>query len=322
MRHGIVVLLAVVALGGWVSEAEAQSDVAPQPEQGPLILDDVVVDSAPLARQAEAFVGSVSAPIIGRKLAAWKDKICVGAAGLASEPATIMVDRVLDWSHFLGIATSAPGCRPNILIVATNDGRQTARNLVRTHPRDFDSRASGSNEGRKALRAFQEAISPVRWWHVSSAINPSTGLPIVRPRDRPPFAPLVVTRPSDLGNYGRNVVGSRLYDDSVDKLISVVIIVDATVLQDVNLIQLADYVAMIALAQIEPSSTPSAPSILNLFSNQADATPTLSRWDRAYLEALYGSLRTVPPSRDGELVARMMEQRLRREANTSTIRED
>jgi hypothetical protein len=55
--------------------------------------------------------------------------------------------------------------------------------------------------------------------------------------------------------------------------------------------QLADYIAMIAMTELDPDAPlGTAPTILRLFTDRAaDATPAagLTPWDRAFLKALY-----------------------------------
>ncbi len=52
---------------------------------------------------------------------------------------------------------------------------------------------------------------------------------------------------------------------------------------------LADYLAFVALAQIDPEADTSAyDSVLNLF-DRDDPAEGLTGWDRAYLEGLYSS---------------------------------
>ena len=62
---------------------------------------------------------------------------------------------------------------------------------------------------------------------------------------------------------------------------------DATKLTGTTWQQLADYLAVVSLAQINPKTNlADFDSILNLFSNPA-AYSGLTDWDRSYLHALY-----------------------------------
>ncbi|WP_051651191.1 hypothetical protein [Brevundimonas bacteroides] len=67
------------------------------------------------------------------------------------------------------------------------------------------------------------------------------------------------------------------------------IIVDFTRVGEVNYDQLADYIAFVALAQVDPEADTSGfPTVLNVFDDPASA-PGLTDWDRAYLRGLYES---------------------------------
>ena len=72
----------------------------------------------------------------------------------------------------------------------------------------------------------------------------------------------------------------------VEALFKVIVIIDMNEIGSVDNIQLADYVSMIALAQIDASADTSAfDTVLNLFSGGDSAG--LTEWDWSYLSALY-----------------------------------
>ena len=70
---------------------------------------------------------------------------------------------------------------------------------------------------------------------------------------------------------------------------SVIVVVDNTKTTNINIGQLADYVALLGLAQIKPKTNPgTASTILNLFRETGQPAPQgLSPWDEAFLHALY-----------------------------------
>ena len=78
----------------------------------------------------------------------------------------------------------------------------------------------------------------------------------------------------------------------------VLIIVDARQAQGVQFQALADYLAMVSLAQLDPEGhTAGIPTILNLFEDRQNGqvVPTaMTEWDEAYLEGLYTARRTAP----------------------------
>jgi hypothetical protein len=72
--------------------------------------------------------------------------------------------------------------------------------------------------------------------------------------------------------------------------------------------QLADYVALVGLADVRLDADPSAaPSILELFAGHATAPPGLTPWDRALLYSLYTTRQT-----DREQVQNMESTMVRR----------
>lgn len=259
----------------------------------PTAVDDVVVLGKTPRQTIEAFVDAVGAAAPGRKLAVWHDRICVGVIGMQADAARLMADRILDWSAELGVRTGDSGCRPNVLIVAAEDGNAMARELVATQSRAFRPGYGGATLGPAALRAFQTSGNSVRWWHTSMPVNSDTGRPVVRPRDQEPFASPAggITRPADLGPFGMITTASRISDNTRDDLRSIFVVVENRALDRANFQQLTDYVAMIVLAQVDPQTSPPLPSILHLFEkNSAFAqAPSLTSWDTAYLRALYAT---------------------------------
>lgn len=253
-------------------------------------LDEVVVEGQRTREAAEAFVRSVAAPVRGRKAAAWRDSVCVGVIGMRPDAARFMADRISDWAHSLGLSIKRPGCRPQILIVATNDGDETARQLVAERPRDFRLGVAESDRGGAALEDFQTSGRPIRWWHVSLPVNDDTGLPIKRLPGQPTFSVSSswgIRSPVDLGAYGMLAQPSRLADHTRDDLVQAIIILDTAALDQADFSQITDYVAMVALAQVDPDVNAPHPSILRLFDPSQPQEDSLTRWDRAYLSALY-----------------------------------
>lgn len=70
-----------------------------------------------------------------------------------------------------------------------------------------------------------------------------------------------------------------------------IVVVDARRVADLEYGQLADYIAMIGLAQIRENAWPgAAPTIMRLFSDTGAARPrALSSWDHAFLKSMYST---------------------------------
>jgi hypothetical protein len=268
-----------------VPQSAARADAAAsQPSTAPPEVGDEVivrgrrlseVDSE-LRRFVRQFIGQVTAVPMGRGFARWPGAVCVGVHNLQRDAAQYLVDRISREAAEVGLRPGEPGCSPQVMIIFTTDAKQLATNLVDKQLHLFrPSNEGGTNLGRADLEKFVQSDKAVRWWAVSMPVDARSGQRAVRlPIDD--AAPVV------------SVAGpSRIHSGIRDVLTTVVIIVDGTKLTGTTWEQLADYLAVVSLAQINPDADPSAfDSILNLFSNPR-AYSGLTDWDRAYLRGLY-----------------------------------
>jgi hypothetical protein len=256
-----------------------------------------------LRRYVTQFVDQVAAPPLGRGYARWQQTVCVSVHNLQRDAAQYVVDHISSVAAYVGLTPGEPGCRPEVLVIFTADGKTLAGYLVENQPLMFRpyGGVGGVQLGFEALDRFAEADSAVRWWYVSIPVDARTGVRAVTlPQD-------------DAGKYPViNVAGpSRLHSGIRDDLLYALIIVDSKKLQGTTWQQLGDYLAMIALAQIAPFTNPTSfDSILNLFSNPG-AYSGLTDWDRSYLRALYSfDQERMPRVQVNELVGRMTRQEL------------
>ena len=258
------------------------------PMTAPVDLEDVVVEGSRLEDTTERFVREVGAPARSRGLARWRGGVCAGVVNLRSDAAQFIVDRVSDTARDLDLRVGAPGCEPSVLVIATTDAKTFTPQFVASRPRLFRVGGGGMDRGGVALTAFENSDRPVRWWHVSVPVDDTGRIAVRMPgycenecRYSVDFAPKIRT------------TSSRLLAQTEDDLKRVFIIVDVDKIADVSLEQLADYIAMVALAQIDPDAdTEGYSTILNLFDAPGDI-PGLTQWDKAYLQGLYDAQRTL-----------------------------
>ena len=253
----------------------------------------ITVTAAPLetdiSAKAGAYVrGVLPTPLYGQ-YARWADPICIRVAGLEDDIAARVAARVTAVAAEAAVPVAKTGCKPNLEIAFTTDAATTTRIITRKQPRQI-----------ARLNAVQREILltaplPVRWWHGFE----------VRDRDGQRAAPDSSAALMSAGMLGKLPVGpdAVMTDSRSSSLInssiavwatSAVVIVDVTLATGKSLDAVADYAALAALAPMKlPPPTPSVPSILALFMDgTADA---LSRWDRAFLAALY----RIPMNRNG-----------------------
>lgn len=276
-------MLAATALAALLATAAPQDPpVQDPPVQDPaeIRVEDIIVLGRPLDEAARDFVYSLSVPALGRGLARWRDTVCVGVVNLRGEAAQYLIDVISTRAGDLGLRTGDPGCSPNVIITFADDGAGMARAMVEAEPAAFRVGGSGMDLGRAALGRFQEGDAPVRWWHMSLPINSETGRIAVRipgetDNEGNPSAPSIST------------FGSLLTTIIRDDLNKVIVIVDVDGVAHLTGPQLADYLAMVSLAQIDPrGDTTGFPTILNVLDNPAVADG-MTDWDLAFLEALY-----------------------------------
>lgn len=230
-----------------------------------------------------AFVDEVGDPVndtVG--YARWINPICVSVHDLPEDAGQYLVDRVSAVADELGVRLRGPGCRPNITILFSTDGAALASYLVEDQPRVFRpyGGAGETTQGLTALAEFSTSDAAVRWWQVSLPVD-RAGQVGVQTSNLAGMAGAEQPIPS------MRTANSRISNTVRDALMSAIIIIDATKLDAANWEQLADYVAMVSLAQIDPAAAPSDyDTILSLFS-VASPPAGLTDWDMAYLRALY-----------------------------------
>ena len=295
-----------VLLGANLAAQPAATEQPAAAQQGEPI-DEVVVRGrrmseieADLRIVVRDFIGDIVALPPGRGFARWHRQVCVGVNNLQTSAAQYIVDRISALALEVGLTPGEPGCVPDVIVIFAADAQELTTYMVDNWPRLFrpSAVAGGMTLSRAALDEFAESERAVRWWHVSMPVDARTGQRAIRLRGEGP--PTV------------SVAGpSRMHDGTRDDLQNVIIVVDATKLTGTTWQQLADYLAVVSLAQVDPDASPAKyDSILNLFSNPA-AYSGLTDWDRSYVRALYefDQERRVE-AQEGDLVSKMTRQEL------------
>ena len=287
---------------------------APAVSQDPVQLEDVVVSGRTLESLIGDFVREVAEPNRNRNLARWPDQVCVGVANLNGEIAQYLSDRISTVAIDTGLRAGAPGCPPNILVIATANGGELAREMTEERRRAFRMGGAGMDRGGAALRDFVETDRPVRWWQMSMPVDSETGERAIR---IPGECARLCIDASDMAPVIYVAAASRISTQIVDNLIRTIVIVDVDDVSSLSALQLADYIAMVSLAQIDPDADTSGyASILNVF-EAPDISDSLTEWDKAYLDGLYAAERNhVGERADRNEIAdsiRRSHERLRKE---------
>ncbi|CAN5351267.1 hypothetical protein BH09PSE1_BH09PSE1_29600 [soil metagenome] len=305
----IATLLAAVLIGQDAAAAPQDARTPPgqtspgqtSPAQAPATaVQDVEVTAQRRSayEAARRFVDEVVETPPGRGLARWDGRVCVGVINMRPAVAQPLIDRISDRIAEIGLGVGEPGCTPNVMIVATDDGAAAARAMVQARPRAFNTGITGVNLTPRALQEFQESDAPVRWWRLTLPVDADTGEVTVRMPGQEPGT-RAVRSPSRIRSQDRNV------------FVRIFVVLDVTRTDGVDFNALGDYLAMVSLAQIDADADVSGfSSILNLFDDPS-ATHAMSDWDLTYLRSLYAAElnERVASQQQGDVAARMANPR-------------
>jgi len=285
MQSGLPPRLArALALSAIASGALADPP-APSPDQGGKPLPQVTVeaDRIALERRLFTFVTQITrtAPR-DESLRIWRAPICPLVAGLGKDQGEFILARLSQAAQAAGAPLDGEKCRPNLYVVFSNAPDE----LIETW-RAHSRRAFGGVRGTKAaVDRFAARKRPVRVWY-NREFGSAFGAPVGTD-----------TSMEGIGlSVGSGAVVNKFVDDTrlsyneVMIFSSVIVIVDGKQVAGMQFGQLGDYVAMLAMTELDPDAPfGAAPTILRLFADRAaGVTPPagLTPWDTAFLKALY-----------------------------------
>jgi len=261
--------------------ALAQGAAAPPAPAPPTEVTGVIVEATPhTAEVARGYIDRFAdPPARAISLATWRTPICLSVENLDPHVTMLLSAQIAARAAAVGVKTRTEGCAPNVMIVATSDGRMTAASLVEDHPRAFFLNADTQGD-KSALRQFTERDAPVRWWTIGAQYDTQM-------------------RGFMEQKWGSNVSGRAFsWQPSVDPLttfnanlvramVRTIVVVDASETAHVPVDALGDYIAMVVLAETDPEGpVENYPTILNLWRRPAEI-PAMTAWDELYLRSLY-----------------------------------
>lgn len=275
-----------------------------QPNAPAAPTSDIVVTGV-RPEQVQSFVEQVSAiPPSINQIARWNNDICTSVAGASGEQAQHIADRISYRAEQVGLRPGRAGCRPNVFVFLAAESDAFARRLVDERKSLF---AYYHEEhvvtlGQAALTQFVETPRAIRWWHViETRGGDGDRLGSDQAGNRSPPPPNEMRAPDADSITGTQAVrsqGSRVRAPERQDFNRVVVIVDGVRASGYPIDSLADYIAMVTLAQIDPAAqTRDYPTILNLFDEDPDRISfEMTNWDIAYLDGLYRATRNAASS--------------------------
>ena len=311
-RRRIFSVLLLLAAGG---RALAQDAPKPVPTENVTVTGIKDVDQA-----VTKFVGSMTVPTrTADKIARWKQGICPLTAGLRPEAVKFVTRRVKDVAAQVGAPVNdRDDCKPNIEIIFTTTPQALLDNVQVMYPFVLGYH-DNSAQGLK-LASFTR---PIQSWYTTATDDLRGNIQVDGVRSGGvtmdmPFIPGIGggIQTSATGTVSMNmpdarvtnVTGGRLGDGVSSDFHHVVVVAEPAKLLDHEIGTLADYIALLALAQtVQPEQCQELPTILNLFASGCTAPPkALTNVDLAYLRAVYKmTATTTARGQRGEIIYQM-----------------
>jgi hypothetical protein len=280
MRTAALILLAASIVG-------AAAQPAPPPTE------HVTVTGTRSRQVIESFVQTFATPArMTGKIARWEDGICPTALGLKPAFLKFVMQRLRDVAAQVGAPVNADaGCKPNVEIVFTTKPQALVDGLKKDHEIYL-----GYADNKDQLSKLAIVSHPIQAWYATQTRdlrgmaeidNPKGGGTELQILD--PIVPNLVITMTMPHAHARNVTGSRLGDGLRSSFYHVIIAADPTKLGDYEIGSLADYIALLALTQLDsPDTCQQLPSIVNMLAKGCDKPASaLTENDLAYLRGLY-----------------------------------
>ncbi|HEX8257130.1 MAG TPA: hypothetical protein VF589_05825 [Allosphingosinicella sp.] len=232
------------------------------------------------------------------QLARFHARICPATIGLPEGHAAAVMNRIRDVAATAGLELAGPKCRPNLVVVVADGGRDFVTAFRKKRPRLFHDLR------RRETAELFAAGAPARAWQIVER-READG------RVAEPFVEGVGYRPE--AHLMPHMQSSRLQKSTRSDLALSFVVFDIAGVEGLTLTQLADYAAMRALASTRPPAKPGGPrSILRLFDDPKQGiapAAVLTKWDLAYLKALYATNGTMMAWQErGRMVRRVRQE--------------
>jgi hypothetical protein len=267
-----ILLFIVAASAGLPTSAQEQPGVTVEAQR----------KHAQLEHDVQAFTHQaiIRPPAVyNQSLERWNEKVCPQVQGLDRPEGEFILSRLSGIARAAGVPLAGENCSANFVVFVTAQPEALIRKLLK-EPKVFDR-----NEDKVELADFVSNPRPIRVWR-SLWLTTIDGSQRIKAHGEKQYAdePHSTQLPS--------FYGSRLNAAQVTRdFSSVIVVVDAAKVMDLNMGQLGDYIGMIGFAQVDMDHQISdVPTILNVFRLPHDDRPLeMTKWDKALLRSLYAS---------------------------------
>jgi len=273
MRTVLTALGLVASVSAWAQQGTPDIVVEGErypPEQAKQISVDILSDFG---------VAQANAPA-----ARWTEPICLRVVGLSERQAAVVEARIREVAVLVRAPLARGKCSGNAIVSFTGNGANVTSEIARRAPNRM-------REVPEAQRnRYLTDMLPARWWY-STGIGAADGM-----APSSVGAPGVFFENSDATATALNVSGdegaivtrrsSMVSTQTARSIKSATVIIDATQTRGASVETLADFAALVLLAEVKPGARSSSISILAAFGGY-DPPRGLTEWDLAFLKALY-----------------------------------
>jgi hypothetical protein len=311
-----------------VAQAKPVATVSPPGRPVPVAVTTMTSPSE-IRRQAITFAqrfGATSVPL--DQLARWTQPVCVTVQGLPADAAGLVRGRVEEVADDLGVRKLPAGCDANIQIMFTDQPQALLDRVAAEHERLL------GYWHRRDRDRLKTVTHPIQAWYVTGTGGGGgnvVGLTFAATGGRAGAAPTPThgfqIDDEDNAGFGPTGCGDKPHFTAclTSEFQNVLVVVDAGKVQDLSPGLIADYVALLAMAQ--PKSLDSCsqlPSAIELFAKGCAGRAGrsgLTQADAAYLTALYKiDLQARKAAQQGDIAARMADMLIKSEVRLAAQR--
>lgn len=259
----------------------------------PLETVEVTASREKVRREIQTFVHKVTR-LEGEFVGRWGIPICPMVVGVSDSQAQFIQHRLIEVQNEVRKreVDTSPKCRPNLFVIITDeadrvvaDWKERDPGMFRWKTRDGVSRSGGTGA--------------VRTWH-NAIVEPADGTATTGSR---------LTKGLPSGKSSCPLKG-RIEAGCWEHITTAVVLVDTRATGKVTLSQLADFVTVVSLSQIDLSADLGGiDTILRLFAQPPPevAPGGLTEWDYAFLDGLYRASYS-PMNQQRDIEARMVRE--------------
>jgi len=255
---------------------------------------EVTASREKIRREIQTFVHQVTR-LEGEFVGRWRMFVCPLAVGVPDAQAQFIERRVIEVQNVVRKKTAKPDaeCDPNLFVIITDEPDQVVAEWKQRDPGMFrwKNREGVSRSG---------GAGPVRTWH-NAVEEHAKGAAVIQGGVRQDIR---IEKPSC------GLMGSRIESGCLEFITAVVVLVDARATGNVTLTQLADFISVVSLSQIDLSADLGGiDSILRLFAQPRPEVPPagITEWDYAFLRGLY-RVSYSPLNQQRDIAARMVRE--------------